>query len=693
MHWQKKPLEKNPTRESKEVGQRCSAKSNESRYRPEIDGLRAFAVIAVIINHFNKDLLPGGYLGVDIFFVISGYVITSSLATRQSANLWDFATSFYERRIKRLAPALITFVLITSVLISLFNPDPDNHLMTGYRSLLGISNISLYRQSTDYFSQSSELNPFTHTWSLGVEEQFYLFFPFMVWFSGFGQQKANGVRNLLISAGALSVASLLIFVHTYQTNQPAAYFLMPYRFWEMAAGSLVFAGLQYKTLQKHIESTSRPLVVLAGMISVMIIPKYAAVPATIATVALTCVLIASLRRETSAYNLLTQKHVVYIGLISYSLYLWHWTVLSISRWTIGIHWWTAPAQIILMLLLAILSYHLIETPFRNLKSVNRQLNIGVGMASLLMAFAFSINLKNSWHRKVYLGDSDESLVQDLSIECKREKKGAHPVDKCILYPGAGKKQKIVIIGDSYSFHLLPLLQGLHNKVGVGIKGMMTFGQILPPTPFIDVGIDRQTWVETSNMADKFIHSIGNDLQMGDIIIFSSRLEHYFIDTQNAKGGLEHWSDKLKTMAQSANKRGVNIVIFKPIPVFKGGEAPPSLCNKQWFRPVVHPSCSSKYTAYRSDLVNRFKNINNNLDNIASSHKNVFLYDSFDLFCPGSSVACKSTLGALVTYKDDNHLSEQGASLLIDDFLHFLQVNNLLMDDPSRPAHSIKASNQ
>jgi peptidoglycan/LPS O-acetylase OafA/YrhL len=183
----------------------------KGRYRPEIDGLRAFAVIAVIINHFNKDLLPSGYLGVDIFFVISGYVITSSLAGRGSRNFLDFLIGFYERRIKRLVPALVVFVLITSVFISLFNPDPGGALGLGWKSLFGVSNISLYRSSTDYFAQSTELNPFTHTWSLGVEEQFYLLFPFLIWFSGFGQQNANGARNLFIWVGALTMTSLIGF--------------------------------------------------------------------------------------------------------------------------------------------------------------------------------------------------------------------------------------------------------------------------------------------------------------------------------------------------------------------------------------------------------------------------------------------------------------------------------------------------
>jgi peptidoglycan/LPS O-acetylase OafA/YrhL len=137
--------------------------AGKSKYRPEIDGLRAFAVVAVIINHFNKDLLPSGYLGVDIFFVISGYVITSSLADRKSKNFLDFVTGFYERRIKRLVPALVVFVLITSVLICLFNPYPGVALGMGWRALFGVANIQFYKEATDYFAQSTELNPFTHT--------------------------------------------------------------------------------------------------------------------------------------------------------------------------------------------------------------------------------------------------------------------------------------------------------------------------------------------------------------------------------------------------------------------------------------------------------------------------------------------------------------------------------------------------
>ena len=189
--------------------------SIQNRYRPEIDGLRAFAVITVIINHFNKDILPGGYLGVDIFFVISGFVITSSLSQRPSKNFKDFISGFYARRIKRLVPALIVFVVITGILITLFNPTPGRILLSGLFSLVGVSNIYFYSRSTDYFATSTALNPFTHTWSLGVEEQFYILFPLLIWFSGFGRQSKNGSRNLFLIVSALTIASIIGYLYLF----------------------------------------------------------------------------------------------------------------------------------------------------------------------------------------------------------------------------------------------------------------------------------------------------------------------------------------------------------------------------------------------------------------------------------------------------------------------------------------------
>lgn len=155
-------------------------------YRNEIDGLRAIAVMAVILNHLDHSLIQSGFLGVDIFFVISGFVITSSLARfSREATFWQFCGNFFEKRVKRLLPTLLFCVLVTGLLICYLNPNPSASIRTGIFSLFGLSNVFLFLKDSDYFAQSSSANVFTQTWSLSVEEQFYLLFPIMVWSTGY----------------------------------------------------------------------------------------------------------------------------------------------------------------------------------------------------------------------------------------------------------------------------------------------------------------------------------------------------------------------------------------------------------------------------------------------------------------------------------------------------------------------------
>ena len=213
---------------------------NKKEYRPEIDGLRAVAVIAVILNHFNKDLLMSGYLGVDIFFVISGFVITSSIDKRKHLPFLPFIKDFYERRIKRILPALLFFVIAISFAICLIIKSPEYYLTVGGRSLIGISNITFYRNSIDYFADSSDLNPFLHTWSLSVEEQFYLIFPFIIWFSGFTKKTKNGLKKFFFIITFISFISLINYLYFYNVNFSATYFLMPLRFWELGFGCISY---------------------------------------------------------------------------------------------------------------------------------------------------------------------------------------------------------------------------------------------------------------------------------------------------------------------------------------------------------------------------------------------------------------------------------------------------------------------
>ena len=671
-----------------------------NKYRPEIDGLRAFAVVAVIINHFNKDLLPSGYLGVDIFFVISGYVITSSLAERESKNFLDFLTGFYERRIKRLVPALVVFVLITSVLICLFNPTPGTALGIGWRSLFGISNIILYQQSSDYFAQSFELNPVVHTWSLGVEEQFYLLFPFLIWFTGFAQQTAKGARNLFTWVGALTIASLIGFIYLYQINQPAAYFLMPPRFWEMAAGCLLFIGFQKRARIEQALEQIPPLLVVAAMVGVMFLPVSEAVTATIGIVVLSAMLIACLKQGTTAHKFFTLEKVVYIGLISYSLYLWHWTVLSISRWTIGIHWWSVPIQIGLMFAIAITSYRWIETPLRRISWFgNRSKTLLAGLATLVTAttplLAISKSPKNHFytgqdHRDAiqkpieYKGNYTQRIAKKCHSSDGKENDalvGSNRITKNFLsdcLSGASKKPIVAFSGDSHSLSMFPMSEVIAGTRKYDVFSHSRYGCAFPAQGQTS---RRNCQQVQASVARNIINEISRR-EPGSIVVATSYLNSHFgyggdhrsQFTKHSDGSrtsvdknLRDYILAIKSFAKELRKHNAVLVVVAPLP--QHPQFTPATCTKQWFRPLIPPFCNETSAGY---LQSQRSSILKSLVRAQSEQTNLRIYDAFGALCDLNS--CKVKIGSQYLYSDDDHLSKEGIRFIANDFLKFLGVN-------------------
>ena len=671
----------------------------KSKYRPEIDGLRAFAVVAVIINHFNKDLLPSGYLGVDIFFVISGYVITSSLAGRESWNFLDFLKGFYERRIKRLVPALVVFVLITSVLISLFNPDPGVALGVGWKSLFGISNISLYRSSTDYFAQSTELNPFTHTWSLGVEEQFYLLFPFLIWFSGFGKQTAKGARNLFFWVGTLTIASLIGFIYLYQVNQPAAYFLMPPRFWEMASGCLIFIGFQKRARIEQALEQVPPLLVVAAMIGVMFLPVSAAVPSTIGIVMLSVILVACLKQGTAAYKIFTLEKVVFIGLISYSLYLWHWSVLSISRWTIGIHWWSVPIQVGLMMLMATGSYRWIETPLRRISWFrSRHTTLFAGLATLVTASAALLAIsklpKNHLYAGRNYGDAIQKPIQFEGEYTGRIAKNCHSSDgkendalngsdritkdflgNCLS--GASTKPLVAFSGDSHSLSMFPMSEVIAESGKYDVFSHSRDGCAFPAQGHTS----RKNCQEVqSSVARTIINEISRR-KPGSIVVATSYLNSHFGYGGDHRGqftkhpggsrtsvdkNLKDYILESKLLAQDLRKYRALLVVVAPLPQHPLFSI--ETCVKEWFTPPAPPGCSETSAGY---LQSQRSSILKSLYRAQSEQSNLRVYDPFGVLCDRNS--CKAIIGSQYLYSDDDHLSKEGIRFIANDFLKFLGI--------------------
>jgi peptidoglycan/LPS O-acetylase OafA/YrhL len=646
-------------------------------YRPEIDGIRALAVTAVIINHFNKELLPNGYLGVDIFFVISGFVITSSMAGRRGENFRDFLMGFYTRRVKRLVPALILFVLVTSVLICLFNPSPGASLETGMAALFGSSNLYLLQQSTDYFATSTELNVFTHTWSLGVEEQFYLLFPLLVWGTGFGRQSSQGVRNLFWVMGLLSIASVIAFAYGYKAYQPAAYFLMPTRLWELGAGSLLFLGLkQFHRLPQILERMPPSWLVLGAIAAVLLAPIQFALPATLAVVALTVVLIGCLRPGTIAYRLLAHPKVVYVGLISYSLYLWHWGVLCLSRWTIGIHWWSVPFQIALMVLLAIASYQYVETPLRRSDwAVVRWKSIGYGLGSSAIA-ALLVNLLNtpnvSWYTGkkpsiagvgVYSLTNSYTLRPVMSVwkgnQCALSNNSQvgqkiFP-ENCTIGKLSGKNKKVMVFGDSFSaaftqaFDDLVLLDGYSVTI-VPCWSASPIKEV--PNYSVRDKINNYYW-------DTVVPNLINQLKSGDWVFLASDMSQFSpkVKTVDTNERLQQFESGLKLISEKLSAKGIHLAVLSGIPFAREANCPPIVAAKQWFSPFGGP-CK---LPNRTESLRRHASLNNMLVSLESAGK-LRIVNLFDIFCGGEQCTYNATNGQFLYRDEFSHPSIEAVRL-------------------------------
>lgn len=650
---------------------------NHNSYRPEIDGIKALAITVVIVNHFSEDLLPSGYLGVDIFFVISGFVITSSLSGRHSENFSDFLLGFYSRRIKRLVPALVLFVLITSVLICFFNPLPDTSVRTGITSLFGLSNLYLLKQSTDYFADSTKLNVFTHTWSLGVEEQFYFLFPVIVWLTGFSRRTTKkGARNLLLVIGALSVISLIAFVYTYQATQPIAYFLMPTRLWELGTGCLLFLGLKHSNSFVCAFAGLSPLIVTAAIVAVLFTPLQFAVQSSVAIVVLTAVLITCLRSGTAAYSLFTHSQVVYIGLISYSLYLWHWGVLALSRWTIGIHWWSVPFQITIMLLLAIASYRYVETPLRRSDwSTVRWHSIGYGVGASASAAILLIVLIKTPNLSLFTGRIPSliavgvpSLTNTYSLE---EVNSLWKGDKCVLSDNSwvdkkisvedctlgdfsNAKKRIMILGNSFSAAFTHAFDELVVSDGYSVTITSSWGASLVKG-IRSEGIDKKN----SYYWDSVIPSLISRLKPGDWVFLINDMAEFSPKnrTSEANKMLKQVENGLNTFSGKLSAKGIQLAILHGNPFAREANCQPITAAKQWFSPFGSP-CK---LPNKSESLLRRDNLNKVLVSLEVA-KRIHIVDLFNVFCPGEQCTYYAKNGQILYRDDSSHPSVEAARL-------------------------------
>ncbi len=673
-------------------------------YRPEIDGLRAVAVLAVILHHLSPRLLPGGYLGVDVFFVISGFVITGSLAQRPASGLGDLMVSFYGRRIRRLLPALLVCVLITALALCLVNPEPGQMLGVGWRSLFGVSNLILHKLAVDYFRPAAELNPFTQTWSLGVEEQFYLLFPLLVWFSGFARTGRDGSRRLLWLLILLVVASCGVFVHQLRVDVPGAFFLLPGRFWELGVGCLLWLSLSLRNptalgpgappAPPEAMPGGRlgiaapiplplPLAALLALVAVTALPLPFGILPVAAAVALTALLLGTVRAGTAAHGLLSSPPLVFLGLISYSLYLWHWSVLTLARWTVGVSATTIPLLVGLMLALALISWRWVEEPLRRSPWwPERWQVVGTGLLLAALGAGLLQGLTRQGSALLFQGDRNAALAGPSAPAA------AEPAD--CSGPGRGR---LLFAGDSHAHVFMSAADHLCRRHGLGYGEAATVGMPYPPLHYINpaTGMSREDAVTFALVQEQrwasLLASLPGTPAPGKALVLALRWPLYFDPGFLPDSALRRTShfDPLSDLPLSRSEAlgrwikgvdqiaaanpGTPIVLLLPTPEFGGG-VPMELCQPQWFRPQPPQECRTGLD--RRDLDRLSAYLKQQLQPLVARHPHLILHDPLNALCPAGTGRCPRLRDGRLLYSDGDHLSGYGASLVLDDLMAALR---------------------
>ncbi len=666
-------------------------------YRPEIDGLRAVSVLAVIIYHanfvlFGHTLFQGGFIGVDIFFFISGYLITT-LILKEIYKTKQFSFKyFYERRIRRIVPVLL-FVTIIMSIISYFILLPSSFIDFG-KSILSIiffsSNFYFNYTGNGYGQENSLLKPLLHTWSLSVEEQFYILFPIFLIII------INYFRKYLFTVLFLSFFISLLFSEYCSRFYPGtSFYQLPFRGFELFLGSLLSyfklnnGGGGRKKSYFLLNQISPSLGIILILYSFLFYNFskifHPSVITLIPLIGASLIILFSKKGELIT-EILSSKIFVFFGLISYSLYLWHYPIFAFLRYidVFNNSIWVKLLAVLLIIILSIFSYYLIERPFRNKNIISIKTLTAYILVSIISLLSYSFYvIKTEGIKSRFPNIITEKLNQSLN-----EKE---------LNKISDNLNKVLLIGDSHSDALIYHLNNKLTKKEYSFYYKNThlylknFNQIEKKNSQI-----IKTYIEDNEKIDKFLKEHKNL-----IVIWHQRwslklLEEYF-DNKELNTEYQNEEDRylsnylqpinfraetleqrqkyiieeIKSSAKNILEKGNALILIYPVPEM-GFDAPKTLIKKNsllyFFKNKIEiPILTGSYDVYK----NRNKMIFETLDSIQGL--NVYRVYPHKSFC--NTVIenrCVANNKEYLFYYDSNHLSLEGSKYVVNDIMKMIQ---------------------
>jgi len=627
------------------------------QHRPDIDGVRAVAVVVVLLYHANIGLGPylrGGYVGVDVFFVISGYLITGIILSDLDAGRFSIV-QFWERRLRRILPA-VAIVLLACLVAGWFLFLPLDFMELGQSVLaqaMLVSNVYFW-QGSGYFDRAAELKPLLHTWSLAVEQQFYLLFPFL-----FGALKRCSRRTLVRTLLLLCGGSFCLSVGWSYSYPAANFYLLPARVWELSLGSLLAASCGWRAVRRWVPELLSWVGLLAILWAVVFYNRETRFPgmaAVLPCVGAALVIWANTDTLTSAGKLLALRPVVFLGLISYSLYLWHWPLLVFFRYG-TLEPLSRSERVLLLLgsvLIAVVSWRFVETPIRKRRVLKTPMNmlmfscvatVVLGLAGIGTYAMQGLPSRISAEALAYANGAEDFVYRpQLGLK--------EVLNEDFIELGPSDKQSpidLLVWGDSHAVAVLPGLELLCNDYCV--RGLAV--QHSATAPLVGYEDRNPDALQESNIAFK---------EAVVAFIRQKRVKHvilaacwsYHVKSDN---GTERLHGSLLATVSALREAGAKVWILRevPIPRFNVPEvlAQAALRGR---RPqeVGFPLERHRMASDKQDPI---------FAGVAAKFPGVHVLDPTDLFVDDKGWCHVSQNGSSLYIDNMGHLSVAGAKML------------------------------
>jgi peptidoglycan/LPS O-acetylase OafA/YrhL len=655
-----------------------------------IDGMRAIAIVAVVAFHARIPGFGGGFVGVDVFFVISGFLITRQIVSQLLAGRFS-AVDFYARRVLRIFPPLLLVTVVTLALAKLFPllPEESANLAKSAAATAAMVSNYYFTNGTEYFSIKLAVDPLLHTWSLGVEEQYYLLAPasLMLLLALARRYRWRPVPALLISGAATIALSYIVLMVLARSDHRLAFFSIMTRAWQFSLGGmLAIATLNGATIAARL----RPIIGAAGFLAIVVpVATYtlhtdypgfaAALPPTLGALAL---LASGLGSGSSPLTrLLATRPAVTIGVLSYSWYLWHWPLVELTR-TLQIGGdgvWVAVLASLTALLASVPTYLLIERPMKKLRRPDivhrfgaRIVTAGV-VGSALIALAALGLAHSGW----YLGHMKPlAFSPDPAFEpapaCRQSPSLPHGGTITPCMTGNSDEPAVVFLGDSHAIQLRPVAGWSARDAG---RSAGVFGDVrCPPLQSVEVDYtNKHTCAHTVSetlawlakprpqpiagvvLAARWSYYNGQDTPEGDTTLPQL--------SWTGPGAVHGYADILKTGLTDflgSISRDRRVLIVGPLPEFR---QPPEQCLQRTQLTGRRPAEVCTVARAAVDLRNR--EALNVLREVASKFPNARLIDPTEVFCDRERCSPFGPTGLF--YYDANHTTELGAQMIYRRF--------------------------